>query len=500
MLEATREFLETIDEISEYKKNEIRNSKDGVTITGNRYFVANDGSDENDGKTPETAWKTLKKVSNATLLEGDGVCFKRGDLFRGQVWTKPGVTYCAYGEGEKPKFYGGEQDYAKPSLWEEYDSDKHIWKCTQEMLDVGTLVFNHGEAHSRKLIPTYKDLQFVCRDDESRVFDVRNEMTEDLDVYWEYDLVLTREPSKGESFPIPQLTENSYGKLYLRCDAGNPGNVFHSIEAASRRHMFSVGSNKNVTIDNVCIKYVGMHGVSAVGFVFGLHVTNCEMGWIGGALQHYFGTDPNYPEGGRGTVTRFGNAIEIYGGCEDYIVENNYIYEVYDAAITHQVNTREKVIMTRIRYTNNLIEKCVYGIEYFLDQIEGESESYMDDVVIKGNLIRLGGYGWGQQRHNTHTPALIKGWSYVNTARNYHICNNIFDRCAYRLLHLVALKNEYCPEMYDNTYIQHKGGMIGQYGGNEVKEPEVLIFDDKTEEKLSSVFGEQNAKVYIIAD
>ena len=108
--------------------------------------------------------------------------------------------------------------------------------------------------------------------------------------------------------------------------------------------------------------------------------------------------------------------------------------------------------MKGIRYTGNLIEECVYGIEYFLDQIGGESESYMEDVVMNDNFIRLSGYGWGQQRHNVDTPALIKGWSYVNTARDYHIYNNIFDRSAYRMLHLVALKDEYCPEMHDNIY------------------------------------------------
>ena len=120
----------------------------------------------------------------------------------------------------------------------------------------------------------------------------------------------------------------------------------------------------------------------------------------------------------------------------------------------------------------------------------------MDDVVMSENFIRFSGYGWGQQRHNVHTPALIKGWSYVNTARNYSIHHNIFDRSAYRMLHLVALKDEYCPRMHDNTYIQYQGGMIGQYGGNEEAEPEVLMFDERAEEKIAQVLKEKNAKVY----
>lgn len=497
MKKMTEKLCRQYEEIFETRKRQILEAKDEVKILRDTYYVSHSGNDDNDGKTPETSWRTLKKVSEANLKPGDGVLFCRGDLFRGTVYTKAGVTYGAYGFGEKPKFYGGERSLADPALWEEVDGEHHIWKCREMMLDPGTIVFNEGEAHSRKLIPSYRNLQFVCRDEESRPFVMADEMTKDLDLFWYYDTLLTRKPSKGEDFPIPELNQGqALGIIYLRCDRGNPGLVFETVESVARVHMFRVGSNANVTIDNVCVKYVGMHGVAAGGHVAGLRVSNCEFGWIGGSIQHYMGTDPNYPEGGRGSVTRFGNAIEIYGGCQDYTAENNYIYQVYDAGITHQVTTRDKKIMTGIRYTGNVIEKCVYGIEYFLDQIDGERESYMEDVVMNNNFIRLSGYGWGQQRHNVHTPALIKGWSYVNTARNYRIHDNIFDRCAYRMLHLVALKDAYCPEMYHNTYIQHLGGMLGQYGGNEEKEPEILMFDENGEQKIGEVFGDKGAKVY----
>ena len=86
----------------------------------------------------------------------------------------------------------------------------------------------------------------------------------------------------------------------------------------------------------------------------------------------------------------------------------------------------------------------------------------------------------------------------INTARNFTIHHNIFDQSAYRMLHLVALKQESCPDMHDNTYIQHLGGRIGQYGANEIEEPENLIFDENAEQKISEVFGDKNAKVYVI--
>ena len=499
MEKMTRELLARYDALFEERKQKILNAKDELVIRGTTYYVSNVGNDDCDGKSPETAWKTLQKVSEADLLPGDGVRFRRGDIFRGTVYVKVGVTYAAFGSGDKPKFYGCEKSLADPALWVEVDAEHHIWKCTEKMLDAGTIVFDDGKEHSRKLIPTYRNGQFVCRYNEEKVFVMAEEMTKNLDLYWHFDTILTNSHSKGEDFPIPDVdADEAYGTLYLRCDKGNPGEVFDTMEAVARTHMFRVGEAADVKIDNLCIKYVGMHGVAAKINSKGLHVTNCEMGWIGGSIQNYFGTDPNYPEGGRGSVTRFGNAIEVYGGCEDYVVADNYIYEVYDAGITHQITTNRKVTMTGIRYTGNLIEKCVYGIEYFLDQIEGERESYMENVEMSNNFIRLSGYGWGQQRHNFHTPALIKGWSYINTARNYRIHHNIFDRCAYRMLHLVALKDEYCPKMQDNIYIQHYGGMIGQYGGNEEAEPEILIFDEMAEDKITRVLGEEHPKVYHI--
>lgn len=492
------EFLNKIDLLSEDRKQKIKNAPDSAVIVGNVYYVSADGNDENDGLSPQTAWKTLDRVSYAQLNEGDGVRFRRGDIFRGMLRAQAGVTYTAYGVGEKPRFYGWDKSLADAGLWELADKEHNIWKMAEPILDCGTLVFNEGEAHSRKLIPSYIGGKFVCRDDESKDFDMKAEMTEDLDIYWHYDEVLTEEPSRGENFPVPVVESKNYGTLYLRCDKGNPADVFSSVEALTKRHMILVKSNKNVHIDNLCLKYIGAHAVAAGGScVAGLKVTNCEIGWIGGTIQNYLGLDPNFPEGGRGTVTRYGNGIEIYGGCDDYLVQNCYIYQVYDAGITHQVSTwGKKYEMKNIRYIDNLVEYCVYSIEYFLEKNGGDTESFIDNCVIEGNILRFSGYGWGQQRHNKTTPAHIKGWSYENTASNFIIRKNIFDRAAYRMVHLVAKKQESLPRMCENTYIQKAGLPLGQYGANEVEEPPILSFDEDAEKKIAEIFNDENAKVY----
>ena len=499
MKQATKEYLAYLDSLAHRRKEEIRGTEDECKIVGAVYYVSADGDDTNDGRSPERPWRTLARVSEAELEAGDGVCFRRGDVFRGFVKTRPGVTYCAYGEGKKPELYGWDFSLADPDLWELFDEAHHIWHMKEKILDCGNLVFNGGEAHCRKLIPSYIGGRFVCRDDESRDFMMAEQMTRDLDLFCHYDGRLTDTPSKGQNFPIPLMDHESLGDLYLRCDRGNPAEVFHEIEALPRRSMIQVGRNENVRVDNLCLKYVGVHAVSGGGHVKGLHVSNCEIGWVGGTVQHYYGTDPNYPQGGRGTVTRYGNGVEIYGGCEDYVVENCYIYQVYDAGITHQVTTRGQLFtMKGVRYARNLVEYCVYSIEYFLEKNRGDTESYMEDIEICDNLLRFSGYGWGQQRHNVDTPAHIKGWSYENTARNYRIHHNLFDRAAYRMVHLVAKKQESCPRMWENTYVQHMGAKIGQYGANEVAEPPMLPFDSHAAETVHEVLGDRDAEVYFI--
>ena len=78
MTTATIAYLKQLDALSEAHKQEIRSLSDNLVIRGTAYYVSCDGDDQNDGKSPETAWKTLARVSAAELSAGDGVLFRRG--------------------------------------------------------------------------------------------------------------------------------------------------------------------------------------------------------------------------------------------------------------------------------------------------------------------------------------------------------------------------------------------------------------------------------------
>lgn len=480
MLEyATPELYAELDKKSEEYKNRILNTETEVTYTGTAYYVSESGNDENDGKSPEFPWKTNEKVSNAELCEGDAVFFKRGETFRGQIKTHPGVTYSAYGKGPKPNIYGYIEDAAIPEKWELFDKENMIWKYADETLDIGVIVFNGGEKVGLKLIPSWVGGKHVCRDEPSVEFNPSIHLCNDL-MYYHKHIAESSNPAN----PDANLRPTS-GHVFLKCEKGNPGEVFKSVEFAPRYNLIQVGGNNNVKIDNLCIKYAGCHGVGA-GTVDGLSVKNCEIGWIGGCIQFYHPT---------GSVTPFGNGVEIYGGCHDYKVCNNWIYECYDAGITHQVAAWSNYIeMFDIEYADNLIENCVYSIEYFLSRLSEGNKSHMKNVFMRRNIMRFSGFGFGRRRP-AHANAHIKGWSSDNPAQNFVIEDNIMDRATDSLIHIgfnwgenVVLRN--------NTYIQYPNAEFGRYGANPDKN--LHRFDIQRIDKIASEhFFDEGGKFYI---
>lgn len=72
------------------------------------YIDARDGNDKNDGKTPETAWKSFDNINGKTLQPGQRLLLKRGSVFNQELIVKALGTednwaeIAAYGEGPRP--------------------------------------------------------------------------------------------------------------------------------------------------------------------------------------------------------------------------------------------------------------------------------------------------------------------------------------------------------------------------------------------------------------
>ena len=176
----TEEMFAEIDKLTEARINEIRNTKDEIVLTENVYYIAEDGNDLNDGKSPEKAWKTMNNLNLRTFSAGDKVLFNRGDTFRGHFKAQDGVIYAAYGEGEKPWLIGNEITETGEQYWSLLEGTDNIWVYYKELPDQGVIVCNNGEKCAYKETPCYRDGKFYVQG-YSKEFVVADELNKDLE-------------------------------------------------------------------------------------------------------------------------------------------------------------------------------------------------------------------------------------------------------------------------------------------------------------------------------
>lgn len=316
-----------------------RNTEEVYKITGTKYYVSGKGNDDNSGMSADKPLKTVDAIDKINLKVGDAVLFERGYVFR---ITRPinvveGVTYGAYGKGAKPVICGSPGNYANASLWKP-TKKKNVWQLDFSYPEAACLIFDYG-----------KEIGYARR------------------------MGLQQLIYNGEFYH-----NNDYGYFFLYCDKGNPGKIYKSIEISTQGSLFYVDA-PNVTIDNLCLKYSGNFAVNGRPNVDNINITNCEMGYIGGA---------DYNTGN----SRYGNAIQFWQGCTNINVSNNWIYQTFDTAITWQGKGTKKefAVYKNIYFNNNLLEynNCDY-------ELWDSEYSSIENFTMKDNIMRFTSMGWG---------------------------------------------------------------------------------------------------------
>ena len=377
-------------------------------ITGKVYYVSPNGNDSNSGLSPAQAVQSLNSelFTMHKAQPGDAVLFERNGVWRttNAFICDEGVTYGSYGTGSKPAVLGSARNYANSDFWIPSNRE-NIWKITVVDTDVGLVVCDHGDIVGVKKL----------------------------------NGVVTLEQNGDFYFNTKQDT------LYFYCDKGNPGKAFKDIEIGVQKAIFNVTNVSDVTIDNLRFKYTGFMGINMRDADNSV-ITNCEIGFVGGCIQS-------------GTL-RYGNGIQMWNEVDGHRIENCWVYQVYDAAISWQGDNtyvqgfstskhdmqwwrdngrNSNVQYKNITYKNNLIEYSTYSIEFW----HGADTYYsgntwkevspskwsvrIENFWVINNVCRLAGYGWGRQRPD-HMGNHICVWRRpLTNVQNCKIVDNIFD-------------------------------------------------------------------------
>ncbi|HWR19485.1 MAG TPA: right-handed parallel beta-helix repeat-containing protein [Clostridia bacterium] len=450
------------------RREQILHSSTDVTVTGTSYYVSNSGNDSNDGKSPETPWATIDKVNNTDFKSGDSVFFERGGVFRGKLWPKSDLTYSAYGEGPKPCIYGSPENGADPSKWELLEGADNIWVFYKDMYDIGGIFFDDGESWATRKTALWDGTQYVDVVDHTTPIDIRS-----LDDRTFFSLPDYTGYSSEEA--ILELGKTS--KLYLRCDDGNPGEVYNSIEfnTASLSNVQGTAvlqTGNNVVIDNLCL----MYSAGGISVASGCVVQNCEVAWIGGAIAGFSGSGLGADQI---AVIRFGDGILIAQG-EDSAVRNNYVHHTYDFGITTETGAWQE---DKDRYSfnatfeGNLVERCSGGLlvgDWDAMQKNRDSALIFDQIAIKDNYCLYMGYGWSHLTPdydwgvaglpNNSNASLILAFPPA-AGQNISVENNVFYLSRYSLIGERCGGNTedytaYPASFSGNTYVQNNLGLL----------------------------------------
>ena len=249
------------------------------------------------------------------------------------------------------------------------------------------------------------------------------------------------------------------GPLYLRCDQGNPGELYGDIEFLSPYAPFD-GVRDDVVIDNLCVLYTGRNILSVAPECEGVLVQNCELGWGGGCAASYAAD----------TITGYGAGVQRNGGVggassSHNTFRNNYVHETYQEGLGLETAIEfsgQVFDVTDVTVEGNVFYHCGSPLIYFnWDEVANPDHQFRN-VSFRDNWVFYSTMSsWtdnGEEVQGFHTGAFsIDGGPNMQDG-TVEVRDNVFFAARECLVYIKTYMPEYLPDFEGNCYAQFSHG------------------------------------------
>lgn len=328
------------------------------------YIDSIEGKDEWSGEFPDSnnsltdgPWKTFHNINTGDFYPGDIIRFRCNRTWRESVTISASgrenapITFCSYGSGDKPLFLGSKA-LNNPEDWS--NIGLNIW------------------ATGRNTFPkaNYRGIGFLLVGEEAQKNVGELKQTIDLldterDFFW----------------------DETNQRIILYCPAGNPAEIYHSIEAACMGASIYIKNQSYLIIKDLAFKYQNTAAIWPDSFRH-IILDNLDISFLGGGRCLW--TDG---------YVRDGDAIPPHGNSNNVYIQNCTISQVFDVGIAPQLASNEKQEMYNIFIENNVIDRCGLGMGIAAHKCDA-SEIYA--VYFRNNVITNSGYGWSGISNSVH--------------------------------------------------------------------------------------------------
>ena len=343
-----------------------------LTVTaGETRYLAADGDDAADGKTPQSAWRTLEKASE-TLPGGATLRMKCGDVFYGQLRPAAGLdaenptVVTSWGEGPKPVISATKNLRRDPSVWQ--NLSHCFWRVNLS-----------DPTNSTGIVSADCNPGFLLVDGEVKGW--KRFCHSDLVSPWDFC---------GED-----------GWLYVHAPK-NPALLAKDIRVALNVHCVIFKSH--TVISNIAVRATGAHGMyggwNADSICEDVRISDCDYENIGGS--ELLGFSQRFR-------IRYGNGVEFGSNCRAAVVERCTFKGTYDVAVTMQ-GYPTLTSWSDIHVRDCTMTDCTQAFEVWCSK--APKGMGFERCSFTGNrTVRVGG-GWGpvvRPMRACATPLLVYG-------------------------------------------------------------------------------------------